>query len=177
MQKVNIIRDFHQDFLENRCFWPKEIWSKYTDNLSNFNDTRHRDKAVSCLNHLICDAMQHVPDVLQYLSSLRTPSVFRFCAIPQVMAIATLSECYNNPLLFERNIKIRRSKTAKVKKVLCKLFMNTNSIQDVLTTFNQEALKITKNMNLKDATTLECSKRLAEVQLHLTKDISSSKKC
>jgi hypothetical protein len=34
------------------------------------------------------------------MSKLRHPGIFRFCAIPQVMAIATLAEIYNNPRVF-----------------------------------------------------------------------------
>lgn len=112
LQKTNIIRDFYQDLNENRCFWPKEVWSIYTDDLKKLADDR--TKAVKCLNHLIADAMSHIPDSLSYLSKLKTRSVFRFCAIPQVMAIATLAECYNNERLFSSNIKISRGKTAKV---------------------------------------------------------------
>lgn len=32
--------------------------------------------------------------------------MFRFCAIPQIMAIATLAECYANPEVFRRVVKI-----------------------------------------------------------------------
>lgn len=40
------------------------------------------------------------------MGRLRNPSVFRFCAIPQIMAIATLAECYGNPEVFKRVVKI-----------------------------------------------------------------------
>jgi farnesyl-diphosphate farnesyltransferase len=60
------------------------------------------------LNHMCLNALQHVGDVLTYLSLLHEPSVFLFCAIPQVMAIATLSEIFNNPLIFQGNVKIRK---------------------------------------------------------------------
>jgi farnesyl-diphosphate farnesyltransferase len=38
----------------------------------------------------------------------RTKEIFRFCAITQVMAIATLAELYNNPLVFTGVVKIRK---------------------------------------------------------------------
>jgi len=45
---------------------------------------------------------------------LKTEEVFRFCAIPQVMAIATLEELYNNPKVFTGVVKLRRGMTAKL---------------------------------------------------------------
>ena len=34
--KTNIIRDYHEDLQDGRSFWPREIWSKYTENLQDF---------------------------------------------------------------------------------------------------------------------------------------------
>jgi hypothetical protein len=48
------------------------------------------------------------------MSSLKNPDVFRFCAIPQVMAIATLAEIFNNSDVFRRNVKIRKGLTASI---------------------------------------------------------------
>ncbi|XP_054828639.1 squalene synthase-like [Eublepharis macularius] len=66
------------------------------------------DKAVQCMNELITNTLHHVPDVLIYLSRLKNRSVFNFCAIPQVMAIATLAACYNNKQVFRGTVKIRK---------------------------------------------------------------------
>lgn len=41
-------------------------------------------KAVQCLNDMVTNALIHVEDCLQYMSALRDPAIFRFCAIPQV---------------------------------------------------------------------------------------------
>jgi farnesyl-diphosphate farnesyltransferase len=35
------------------------------------------------------------------MEGLHNVNVFRFCAIPQIMAIGTLSLCYNNERVFE----------------------------------------------------------------------------
>lgn len=67
-----------------------------------------------CLNDLITDALAHVPDCLTYMSRLRNQKVFNFCAIPQVMAVATLAECYANHGVFLGPVKIRRGLTAKM---------------------------------------------------------------
>ena len=57
----------------------------------------------------VTNAMAHATESLEYMAALRDPQVFRFCAIPQVMAIATLAECYDNPRVFQAVVKIPRS--------------------------------------------------------------------
>ena len=74
-----------------------------------------RESAVQCLNHMIHNALEHAPHCLEYMGRLRNPDVFTFCAIPQVMAIATLAQCYNNGKVFEGVVKLRRGQTAKVR--------------------------------------------------------------
>lgn len=113
LQKTNIIRDYLEDLSDNRSFWPKEIWSKYGNTLDTFSQNISKQR-IYCLNHLILDALQHVPDCLRYLKLLQNPKVFNFCAIPQLMAIATLAELYNNEDVFKMNVKIRRGLAAKL---------------------------------------------------------------
>ena len=31
LQKTNIIRDYLEDYVDGRAFWPQEIWKKYTE--------------------------------------------------------------------------------------------------------------------------------------------------
>lgn len=49
----------------------------------------------------MCNALQHLPHCIKYMQGLRDRDVFRFCAIPQIMAIGTLALCYNNGAIFE----------------------------------------------------------------------------
>jgi farnesyl-diphosphate farnesyltransferase len=116
LQKTNIIRDYLEDYVDGRTFWPKEIWRQYTqtDDLGEFTRPENTQQAVHCLNHLITNALDCVPECLEYLDLLVTPEVYRFCAIPQVMAIATLSELYNNPNVFTGVVKIRKGLAAKL---------------------------------------------------------------
>ena len=37
---------------------------------------------------------------LEYMEKVRDRQNFRFCAIPQVMAVGTLASCYNNHKVF-----------------------------------------------------------------------------
>ena len=116
LQKTNIIRDYLEDYVDGRTFWPKEVWKQYTcqDNLGEFTQPENRQSAVFCLNHLITNALECIPECLNYLDLLNNKQVFRFCAIPQIMAIATLSELYNNPEVFTGVVKIRKGMAAKL---------------------------------------------------------------
>lgn len=117
LQKTNIIRDYLEDIDQvphSRIFWPKDVWNKYTQRLEDFKEPQHLKAGLHCLNDLITDALGLVEFCLTYLSKLKDPKVFNFCAIPQVMAIATLSLCYNNPNVFSGVVKIRRGQNAKI---------------------------------------------------------------
>jgi farnesyl-diphosphate farnesyltransferase len=113
LQKANIIRDYLEDLLEGRSFWPKDIWSVYSpDGLDRLAEDPV--KALHCLNHMVTNALVHGTDSLKYLEALKEPTVFRFCAIPQVMAIATMAEVYAEPRLFTGVLKIRKSLAALI---------------------------------------------------------------
>ncbi|KAJ6661153.1 hypothetical protein lerEdw1_015289 [Lerista edwardsae] len=108
LQKTNTIRDYLEDQLEGREFWPKEVWSKYAKKLSDLAKSENADKAVLCMNELIVNALQHISDVLTFLSRQKNQSDFNFWAVPQVLAIATLATCYNNQQVFKGVVKIRK---------------------------------------------------------------------
>lgn len=132
LQKTNIIRDYLEDIEEGRTFWPREIWCQYADNLTDLKDSANRKFALACLNHMVMDALQHVPHCLEYMSGIRSTDVFNFVAIPQVMAIATLSECYHNGRIFEGVVKVRRARTAS-------LILNTTGMDAVYKHFFHQA--------------------------------------
>lgn len=114
LQKTNIIRDYLEDVEQGREFWPKEVWSKYADKLPDLALEKNRNQAVYCLNELITNALELLPDCIQYMSRLHNKTIFKFCAIPQVMAIATLERCYNNPAVFTGVVKIRKGEAVKM---------------------------------------------------------------
>lgn len=131
LQKTNIIRDYLEDINEiPRCrmFWPREIWSKYVDKLEDLKYEENSEKAVQCLNDMVTNALIHAQDCLQYMSALKDNSNFRFCAIPQIMAIGTCAICYNNVKVFRGVVKMRRGLTARV-------IDETKSISDVYSAF------------------------------------------
>ena len=140
LQKTNIIRDYLEDYVDHRAFWPQTIWKKYSKTgelgyFANQDDPEAKTKAVECLNELVTDALELVPDCMAYMSKLNCAEIFRFCAIPQVMAIATLDKCYANHDVFTGVVKIRKG-------LSCKLILRTNNLEEVHDTFYQFANKI-----------------------------------
>jgi len=116
LQKTNIIRDYLEDVSEvpPRLFWPKSVWSRYATVVQDLALYENKANALACLNELITDALKHALDCLDYLKDLKDPSVFAFCAIPQVMAISTLSLCYNNHDVFLYEVKIAKGEAVRL---------------------------------------------------------------
>lgn len=142
LQKTNIIRDYYEDILAKRTFWPKDIWSIYTEELEGLANS-NESKAVHCLNHLITNALFHASDSLRYLKNIKNPLVFKFCAIPQVMAIATLNEIYGNADVFRKNVKIRKGLAAK-------LILEASDYDSVLQIFKEFSKEIFNKISLDD---------------------------
>ena len=116
LQKTNIIRDFLEDHADNRvCFWPSDIYKQFTKDskLLIGDEMTARDK-VLVLNAMIVDALTHLPDCLSYLGAITdAENLLGFCAIPQLMAMASLVEMYNNPKVFTGVVKIRKGLAAR----------------------------------------------------------------
>ena len=74
--RSNISNPLHSRKPLLNCFnflWLQDL--KYEDN---------SDKAVQCLNDMVTNSLIHIEDCLKYMSDLRDPAIFKFCAIPQV---------------------------------------------------------------------------------------------
>ncbi len=134
LQKTNIIRDYFEDLLQQRIFWYSEVWQKYTDDFSWFSKNPQHPKSLACLNELVVDALTHVQDCFTYLRLLQNKEVFRFCAIPQAMALATLAEVYNNAAVFTSTVKIRKPQAASI-------MVYTNDMSD-FQKFAEQALSL-----------------------------------
>ncbi|CAL8313128.1 unnamed protein product [Lota lota] len=148
LQKTNIIRDYLEDTQQGRAFWPQEAWGQFADSLEDLAKPEKLQSALSCLNLLVTDALRHVPDVLTYLARLRNQSIFNFCAIPQVMALATLSACYNNPMVFRGVVKIRKGQAVT-------LMMNANNMEAVRTIITQYSGQLLQKVSLTDPSRAE----------------------
>lgn len=126
LQKTNIIRDFLEDMNEGRTFWPKEIWGKYSEQLKDI--PYDKNIALCVLNDMIHDSISHIYDCLMFLKKIKHYNIFRFCAIPQVMAISTLAKLSNNYSVFEKTVKLDKMTTMHLIEktqtfpMVCKLF-------------------------------------------------------
>lgn len=158
LQKTNITRDYQEDLQDGRSFYPKEIWSKYTTALPNFvkNPEEHA-AGIACVNDMVLNALGHVIDVLTYLSLICEPTSFNFCAIPQVMAIATLAEVYNNPEVLHRVVKIRKG-------VTCKLILESRTLPGVVKVFKHYIREINKKSDVRDPNYLKIGIKLGEIE-------------
>jgi len=135
LQKTNIIRDYLEDLEQGRTWWPKEIWRHYGESLGEFRLKPSSDMSLACLNHMVADALSLVPDCLEYLNRLKDQKVFEFCAIPQVMAIATLAEVYNNPKVFTKVVKVRKG-------LSCRMMLECQDMNAVRVFFRKFMTKI-----------------------------------
>ncbi|XP_021738705.1 squalene synthase-like [Chenopodium quinoa] len=160
LQKTNIIRDYLEDINEIpkcRMFWPREIWSKYVNKLEDLKYEENSEKAVQCLNDMVTNALLHVEDCLKYMSDLRDPAIFRFCAIPQIMAIGTLAICYNNLQVFRGVVKMRRGLTAIV-------IDQTNTMPDVYGAFYDFACMMKPKVDNRDPNATKTLSRIEAIQ-------------
>jgi len=115
LQKTNIFRDIKEDVDEGRGFWPRAIWGKHGFNsMKELIDPAREKEALFASSEMVLDALRHAVDALDYLTLLRTQSVFNFVAIPAVMAMATLERCFMNPDILKKNVKIRRGEAVRV---------------------------------------------------------------
>eukprot|EP00744_Colponema_vietnamica_P005341 GILI01007835.1.p1 GENE.GILI01007835.1~~GILI01007835.1.p1 ORF type:complete len:417 (+),score=78.65 GILI01007835.1:107-1357(+) len=132
LQKGNIIRDYFEDVLEDppRLFWPKDIWGHFGTSIFDFRDRANEAHGRECLNAMICDALRHIPHCIQYLSSLKETTIFQFCAVPQVMTMATFTILYNNYETFHTKQKIRKGLT-------CKIMLTCDSLAPTLDMFSE----------------------------------------
>ncbi|KAF8757672.1 Squalene/phytoene synthase [Rhizoctonia solani] len=160
LQKTNILRDLREDVDQGRYFWPREFWGVYQGSEKSrppkggwhgfstpedlvravgpvgpvipSGDNTPADRAMFALSSMTLDALRHATDALDYLALLKNQSVFNFCAIPAVMALATLEVCFMNPDVFRKNVKIRKGQAVQ-------LIMKSTNPRDVAYMFRDFA--------------------------------------
>ncbi|KAI3967583.1 hypothetical protein MKW92_004762 [Papaver armeniacum] len=117
LQKINTIQDFSKDMNatpKTHMRWPRQIWNKYVDKLEDLAYKENSEKAVSCLNDMVTDALSHVEDCLEYLSALQDSALFRFHAVNLVISTGILVRCYNNVEVFREGVKMNHGHSVKV---------------------------------------------------------------
>jgi farnesyl-diphosphate farnesyltransferase len=160
LQKTNIIRDVHEDWLDKRRFWPKQIWSKYVERWDDLFAPENRETALQCSSEMVLNALKHVEHCLFYMAGIRDQSVFNFVAIPQTMAIATLELVFRNPAIFDSHIKITKGDA-------CQLMIDsTQNLTVVCGVFRKYARRIHKKNDPRDPNYLAISEQCARVSFY-----------
>jgi farnesyl-diphosphate farnesyltransferase len=169
LQKTNIIRDVKEDYDEKRYWWPKDIVSKHFLNMDDIfgkiKDSKEAEEFVftnkhaDLLNEMIMNALQHIPDSIEYLSLIKNNSNFKFCAIPQVVAVHTLATLFHNPNVFNKTEKLNKT-------ILAQIFMDTSDINSVLKLYINAVEKIEKKISDNESLYQSQSSK----QLHMYKD-------
>ncbi|CAO1614754.1 unnamed protein product [Parajaminaea phylloscopi] len=173
LQKVNIIRDYAEDSDQERFFWPQECWAAHgfasqPEVAKGIVETspgskRFRpegldgERGMAVLSSMLLDAMRHSTRALDYLTMLREQSIFNFCAIPQVMAIATIELMVNNPDVLRRNVKIRKSQAVQ-------LILRAVNPRDVGYLFQDYARKIHAKIPASDYNFVQWQVELARIE-------------
>jgi farnesyl-diphosphate farnesyltransferase len=158
LQQTNIIRDIREDHEDKRYFWPKEIWSKHVEKFNDLFEPQNREKALQCSSEMVLNALKKADECLFYMAGVKEQSVFNFVAIPQSMAMATLELCFQNPDIFDRNVKITKG-------LACDLMTHsTQNLQLVCEIFRKFARKIHKRNKPSDPNFLEISIACAKIE-------------
>ncbi|KAI0876947.1 isoprenoid synthase domain-containing protein [Hypoxylon argillaceum] len=158
LQKVNIIRDVHEDFEDDRRFWPKDIWSKYVDKWEDLFDPKHQTQALHCTSEMVLNALKHADECLLYMAGIKEQSVFNFIAIPQTMAIASLDLVFQNPKIFSSHIKITKGDACHL------MTQSTQNLRLVCEVFRKYSRRIAQKNDPRDPHYLEISMALGKIE-------------
>ncbi|RZC43536.1 hypothetical protein C5167_036483 [Papaver somniferum] len=160
LQKINIIQDFSDDMNAKpkvHMHWPRHIWSKYVDKLEELAYKENSEKAVSCLNDMVTDALSHVEDCLEYLSTLQDSAMFRFYAVNLIISTGILARCYNNVEVFRGGVKMNHGHSVKV---IC----GTKAISDVYGAFYDYSSTLKAKIDDNDPNATKTRSRVEAIQ-------------
>ena len=95
LQRVNIIRDLHDDLTEGRCYWPVEV---YPSDATSLIDPCHREEAMKALRAMILELLTFLGGVNLIPSDDQDERRFK----AQLVGVATLHLplLYGNPDVF-----------------------------------------------------------------------------
>jgi farnesyl-diphosphate farnesyltransferase len=109
---------------------------------------------------MVLNSLRHADECLFYMAGIKDQSVFNFVAIPQAMAIATLELVFQNPQIFEKNVKITKGDA-------CQLMMDSSTnLRSVCDIFRRYARKIQKRNTPKDPNYVEISIACGKVRIN-----------
>ena len=111
LQKVNIIRDFREDILDNeKIFWPAFLFEKYELDPADLLKNENEEKSMEILDYMLDNACKHIEPVKAYLNAIPDEYAgFRAgAAVNFAMGVATLDTMRNNNEVFlgDKPVKI-----------------------------------------------------------------------
>lgn len=150
LQKVNIIRDLQKDFHQKRIFWPLKDLPSFSLPSSTTHDEivglKHDDLNLLCLDAVT----QHYDAVIDYLAQLRNPGIFRFCAVPVLMALASLAKLYDHPAFFTvKVIKLSKLQSIQIFMECTDMAMFNRFSQIYLTELNDKISSVPEKLLIK----------------------------
>jgi farnesyl-diphosphate farnesyltransferase len=110
LQKTNIIRDFYEDLQYGKIYLP---FSR-----DSYLFLSGEEGYVGKFIRSVLET--HLPPTFTNLNLVTTTKIFRACAIPTTISVATLDLCYNNPLIFSPS-KVKVSESV-VERIVTRLY-------------------------------------------------------
>ncbi|KAL5855944.1 hypothetical protein ACOSQ4_005746 [Xanthoceras sorbifolium] len=159
-QKRDMIEDYLEDINEipkPRIFWPREIYSKYVDNIKDLKCEENSIKAVQCLNEMVTDALKHAGDCLNHLSTLNDDAALQFFGALAVKGMGTLVLCYNNIQVFKDKVRLRRGFAAK-------LYAQTKTMSDIYNVFFEFSSVMKSKVEMHDPNAMKTLSELNKIQ-------------
>ncbi len=119
LQLVNIVKDVAEDHLRGDCFLPEELAEAEGISLDDILDPRHRQAGLRILSQVCARAREHLCRAQQYTllwPAEHAADVRMFCAVPLVLALATLHEVERggDALIPGRTPKISRQAVTEI---------------------------------------------------------------
>jgi farnesyl-diphosphate farnesyltransferase len=114
LQKVNIIRDFRQDILNNeKIFWPYQLFQKQNLAPRDVLIKKNKIKAMAILEKMISNSKKHINSVKRYIHAIPEdyPGFKKASIINFLMGVMTLAKIKNNPDVFYSNIPVKIDKS------------------------------------------------------------------
>ncbi|RHZ83270.1 hypothetical protein Glove_99g290 [Diversispora epigaea] len=141
IQKLDIIKDFREDFLQNRVYWPRAIWGQYVNDVSEILDPNKKEKALNCLSAMTFNALSHLINSLEFLSKIDDPVVFEIIALSIAVEFAYLTSIFRNHEVFIKHMTYQGINEVKSQ---CK------NLRDICILFKSNVKTIMKKNDIKD---------------------------
>jgi farnesyl-diphosphate farnesyltransferase len=117
LQTVNVIRGLHGDWQRGWVFIPRSFVPDGADPRGLFEPGgRDRATEIAILDRLVPKAEAHLRAAQGYIEGIpaRESGIRRFCLLPYLFAVRTLSISRRNPKVFEEETKISRPEVKRI---------------------------------------------------------------